>query len=125
MAWPDHLPAGQIFPARALQDDIIVTCQARLADPLIMGSMRVIYDLILAHAHLDRHNHAHGLLRDFVKTNGDGVGANANAKKANLDAAWGNVMNAYNNLMLPSPTLAELQTALIGIDHGGGGGVIV
>jgi len=125
MAWPSHLPAGQIFPARALQDDIIMTCQTRLADPALAGSMRVIYDLILAHAYLDRHNHAHGLLRDFVKSNGDGVGANGAAKTANLDAAWGNVMNAYNNVMLPSPTLVELQTALNGIDHGGGGGVVV
>jgi len=124
MFWPNHTPTGQIFSALHLQDEIILNCQTRLSDPSMPALSRVMYDLILAHAQLDRVNHSHGLLRTFVLADGTGKGANANAKRNNLNAAWNNVQTAHALVMLAAPTLAELQSALQGIDHGGGGGIL-
>lgn len=124
MGWPNHTPMGQIFSALHLQDEIILTCQTRLSDPSLPALSRIMYDLVLAHAQLDRVNHAHGLFRNFVLADGTGKGANANAKLNNLNAAWGNVQTAHALVMMPAPALGELQSALQGIDHGGGGGIL-
>ena len=122
MPWPDHIPTGQFFAARALQDQIILECQTRLQDPMLPGTNRILYDLILAHAQLDRHNHAHGKLRDLVKSNGNGETPNPTGK---LDTAWANVKNCYDLLMAATPPdIDDLSLALKGIDHGGGGGFL-
>ena len=83
-----------------------------------------MYEIILAHAQLDRINHAHGVLRDNVKKDGTGNAGSAAAKLAKLDAAWTNLFTAHQGLAKPNPGIAELQQALDGIDHGSGGGML-
>jgi hypothetical protein len=114
MAWPGHVKNE--ISAEALMSDIIATCNARLLTAT--GVMKHLYELILAHALLDRVNHNHGLLRDLVDIKGD----DAVGDGSGLDTAHDQVAEAYNKVMLPAPTLGQLQAALLGIDHGGGGG---
>ena len=118
MPWPDHIKTGESIPARALIDDIIGVCYAWLEVEWIGEIQRTYYEMILAHAVLDRENHAHGLLRDLVKADGSGKTPNPAAK---LDLAWDQVRTAYDRVMMPTPSLGDLQQALDGIDHGGGG----
>jgi hypothetical protein len=120
MAWPDHIKAGGIpeVPARTLISDIISVCYVWLEEDWIGEIARGYYEKILAHALLDRANHAHGLLRDLVKQDGSGEVPNPTA---NLDQAWDQVRGAYDKVMLPAPSLNDLRDALDGIDHGGGG----
>jgi hypothetical protein len=98
-----------------LIEDIINVCYLQLQDEWIGEIARGYYEKILAHAILDRENHAHGKLRSLVKKDGT---AKADG---DLDIAWDEVLQAYEKVMLPAPSLADLQAALDGIDHGGGG----
>jgi hypothetical protein len=119
MAWPDHVKMG--ISARLLIEDVINACITGLNNEATGEIARSLYELILAHAYLDRANHGHGRLRTLVIADGSGnpTGGAAN----NLNTAWDQVKAAYDSLIPnPNPTLAQLQAALNGIDHGGVGG---
>ena len=115
MPWPDHIKTGELIPARMMIGDIINVCHERLWDETTSETARHYYEVILAHALLDRENHAHGKLRTLVKRDGTEKVANG------LDTAWDEVQIAFDNVMPPDPSLTDLMAALLGIDHGGGG----
>ncbi len=120
MPWPDHIKTGQTISARQFIDDVINACVTGLNQETTGDIARSMYELVLAHAYLDRANNGHGMLRTFVLA--DGNGASTGGAANNLNTAWDHVKAAYDALIPnPNPTLAQLQAALNGIDHGGVG----
>jgi hypothetical protein len=117
MAWPGHIKPGEVDSALTLQDAILTTCEQRLAAGGLTAQEIEYYELIHAHARLDKANHAHGRLRTLVTVNGAGVHG-----PADLDTAWDDVRRAHDHVVpLVAPTLADLAIGLDGIEHGGGG----
>jgi hypothetical protein len=116
MAWPNYTKPGESLSALLMISDIVNTCRGRLQAPGLPPSEQYYYELVLGHAYLDRVNHNHGKLRTLVKEDGSG------ATSTGLDEAWGQVKAAYDRVSLLTPNITQLQQALDGIDHGGGGG---
>ncbi len=123
--YPDY-GAPDVPTARAFLDEIIPLALAGYTNAGLGSIMTAHYGLILAHAILDRQNHAHGILRTFVKKNGSAqtAASSADVYDSSSQTAWLHVQSCYSRLSAtnPPPDFVALQSALNEIDHGGGGG---
>ena len=125
--YPDY-GAPDVPTARDFLNEIIPLALAGHTNAGLGAIMNAHYGLILAHAMLERQNHAHGLLRTYVKKDGSAKTAASapDVYDSSSQTAWTNVQSCFTRLSAttPPPDFLALQAALNEIDHGGGGGVV-